>query len=1405
MRLFFAAAAVFASALTLTAGELVDSKGRFGTREWTFGPGKGENASIVLPANAGVIRVKTRMRTDGLVGGKEDWMNGRLAMSFHDAAGKQVGGWPNVFGFSGDTPWTDCERDYVVPAGAVKLNISERHFGTAGKVTFAPVSVTLVRNRPLRPENAPVPAGVAGDPESLDGAQRLETGTRTRYSLNGLWRARPAFATEDATCVPGDEDGWGWGKIPGVWSRKWSNWSGQDFILSDWWTFGGTGGAIDVEAQDVWWYRRAFVVPREAVGRRAVLTFTMVSTRAIAFVDGRKVGEITFPGGEIDVTEALKPGSRQTLALLVSGLPLGADALHFNAADRVDKRKDVVRLRGITGDLWLDLGPKDGRIAEVWTETSVARGEITFCARFEGKEIPHCLKAFVDGCGEKKTFEGAVTAGKPGEFRFTAAWKDAKLWDTHTPGNLYTCRLALVRRDGTAIDEALPFRFGFRDLKLDGRNALLNGKPIHLRSLTFPAMTGGATLANRESAASAVRRMQSLGFNSVVAENYDFRPGAVSHIDSVLEACDETGLLYAFTLPHLKDFGDVKFLADPENERRYRELTAWAISRVRNHPCVVAYAIDHNGHGYVGDMNPTRMDGTYDAAPEGRLPDHNWYLKRRKAGTRLKEVIEELDPTRSVYHHASGTYGDYHTVNIYLDWAPIQERSDWLEDWSMRGVKPMFLDEWGCPHIANWSSYRGPLFIWRYPAYHSLWAQEYAAAFRGDAAYEGNDIVRRALDDEERRWATGRPFSYGAMLYSGCPLSEWETNYHEILGRYLDDNWRSLRAWGVTAMLPWDGARMFRRVAKGTDRPNPDAYRDLKRSGIVPDRFLVSDNYFLDRGAPAEFEATAYGKSFQRWNGSDCAFIGGDPVFTEKRHVFRPGETVRKRFVILNDRRVDQTVAWSCALGESKLSGSVSVPAGGRVDVPVSFVAPRQPGDGEIRAEFRFEGDVRQTDVFAVTTLAAGKVPQVPDLLLYDPKGLTAAEFRRLGIGFVPLDDLSSRTVTNGQAIVIGRQALTPEVYGKIVRRPIRQAKGEWTGRVLVFEQDESVLNALGFRTQAYGLRNAFPRYRDACFRSLAETMLRDWAGEATLLTPHFEDVDEVEHAYARRTWAGYANTRVWRCKCRGNVASVLLEKPATGDWRALCDGAFDLEYAPLLTMVNGRGSVTFCQLDVTARTVPEPAAEEIVKELVASLAAPQPWAKSGKTLGMKAFFWTRNAEAAFNHDPAAPSKGPFVVSRGAKKPEGLDGLVAAGAKVLCCGFTAEEVNAWSPVKLPVADVKGAHYTRIETVPPELNGASNADWAWHGAMDFAAFTDNVPDGNNAFRVVRHGKGAYVFWQVPPWMIDCEERPYLRHTRRHANALFARLLFNLGFRSETDAPHYLDAPVAEDDPYRYYRW
>ena len=59
-------------------------------------------------------------------------------------------------------------------------------------------------------------------------------------------------------------------------------------------------------------------------------------------------------------------------------------------------------------------------------------------------------------------------------------------------------------------------------------------------------------------------------------------------------------------------------------------------------------------------------------------------------------------------------------------------------------------------------------------------------------------------------------------------------------------------------------------------------------------------------GAEADFARTKVGDVLYRWNREDCAFIGGEGVFTDKRHHYRPGEELRKTLVILNDRRVEQ-------------------------------------------------------------------------------------------------------------------------------------------------------------------------------------------------------------------------------------------------------------------------------------------------------------------------------------------------------------------------------------------------------------------------------------------------------------------------------------------------------------------
>ena len=90
-------------------------------------------------------------------------------------------------------------------------------------------------------------------------------------------------------------------------------------------------------------------------------------------------------------------------------------------------------------------------------------------------------------------------------------------------------------------------------------------------------------------------------------------------------------------------------------------------------------------------------------------------------------------------------------------------------------------------------------------------------------------------------------------------------------------------------------------------------------------------------------------------------------------------------------------------------------------------------------------------------------------------------------------------------------------------------------------------------------------------------------------------------------------------------------------------------------------------------------------------------------------------------------------------------------------------------------------------------------------MDFDAFTETSAEGNAAFRLVRHGNGWLAFWQVPPWAIDEVAKPYLRTTKRHAQYMLCRLLGNMECNFGGTAIRYADVPVAEDDPYRYYRW
>lgn len=1353
------------------------------------GKGTSLGQRLRLSPDIAKLKLSVRMRTAGVLRGRMDWQDARLALEFRDEAGKHVDPWPDSPHAVGDTPWTIYERELRVPTGAATFSLGCSMLGDSGTAEFDDIHVSVLRLRSRSKDDAPLPAG-ADEPWDMARAQRERSATRERICINGLWRFRPLLAGE-TDGLPGANEGWGWFKVPGMWAG-----GAQTQWLS---------GLVEDRLQDVSpdqaWYQRTFTAPADWQGARMLLDFTMVQTHARVFIDGRPAGEVWFPGGRLDISEAVRPGTQQVLAVLLTARPLETEATSFSAPDRVTATRATVARKGLTGDVFLVREPRTPTIDDVRIDTSTRKAAITFAAQVTlAAGCRYVMKARVlDGDRIVKTCASEpfdATHLRDGRFAVADSWADAKRWDLDTPGNLYRAVLTLCDADGAVLDETLPTTFGFREFWCEGRDFMLNGTPLHLRALFTTNIASAADLACLPACERTCQEMQKLGFNALITSNYSFEPGEVGYLDALFTATDRLGLVAAFSLPHGKDFNWK--MDDPRQQERYRQLCAFLVRRAQNHPSIMLYSMNHNATGYYGDQNPLKMDGRYAPA----FPPDSWSGRNRHQARIAAGIAKALDPTRPVYHHQSGNLEDVYTVNCYLNWAPLQERSDWLEHWSTQGVKPLFFVEWGLPHISSWSSFRGPQFIWRHEAFQQVWDSEFAAAYLGQRAYRMTERKIAGQEHEERLFAAGKPFPWSTLIRH---LKEQDENYREVQALMCDDNWRSHRAWGISAMLPWDQEGLWRRVRPPANPTIavPDAMKDLQRPGIVPDVLRPGGQVILTCD-PENYEPTVLGRSFARWNRPLLGWIGGgpDPLrFTGKDHVFHAGETVAKQLVLLNDTRRDITCHWSCALGTAgfQREGHVVITPGARTLVPLAIPLPAdcRPDAHVITARFDFgQGEV-QEDRVTIDVLATGPLPPAHRVALYDPQGSTKALLDRCGIPSRPL--AADGSPADDEVLVVGRQALTTD-------GPMPLLDGVADGRrILVLEQDAEVLaRRFGFRINIHGERKLFARLPDhPALAGLTEDHLHDWRGAATLVPPHL-DTPVLETGDPRWRWCGFSNTRVWRCGNQGNVASVLIEKPERGDFRPILDGSFDLQYAPLLEHVDGKGRIIFCQLDVTGRTDREPAAERLLVNLCRHLegAAPTPTRRvlyAGGDAGT-----TLLADLGVRSEPFAgqPLDAHTLLVLGPKPPviPAFTAALDGGLNVLGLGLDAAEVDALLPgrIRMKTSTIVPSLVERF--TDPALAGISNAELHWRTRLELPAFMRDgdgpCVDGHEVLRVVRQGKGVLVLDQAPPWRFDYAAKPYVRTTFRRTSFLAARLLANLGAPFARAVAYAAEPPVTD---------
>ncbi len=1150
------------------------------------------------------------------------------------------------------------------------------------------------------------------------------------------------------------------------------------------------------------WFRRDVEVPPSWIGRRIILHFNALATDAFVYCNGEFAGQLGFDGGDVDVTKWAVPGKAFTVSILIVHRQ---STEYLPLLTTVDSRWQTI---GINGDVYLDSTPigvtlGDCRIVTAVTPEKnlsvtvplhVPNGEDTTGLSWRCRVVDDD-RVLLDMKGNLPADATAIAVQAP--------LPEAVCWDVGQP-KLYILHLQLLR-ENSIIDELLPVRFGFREFKVEGRHFMLNGVRLNLKPCAYWGLFGN--WFTTEAIRHWIRNAMKLGYNYVYTDAIN-NPGRPDLIPHFLDICDEEGMLVGVdTLPVNGMFEAI--FQKPVEEQWLRVVSHAVVPNV-NHPSVVMWRMNMNARGYGQDQNPYYLDGKKDFAPDSDA------AVATKGLLRSNELVKALDPTRPTYNHACGRIGELYTLNNYLGWPEIQDLREWLKVWVAEGSKPLFMVEQATPYPGDFQM-RDPTHWWR----NEPLMTEYGAICLGDRAYELEkdefvDVPATHWQPDSRTWRS----LYTYYTYRFPPIVD------ECSAAYYEAMLPAWRTWGISGGVnAWENA--FRRVKKQKNGqtigmpeiPVPIDWKNLQRPGFVYDRWRYDEGgggeirSLFDRGLPEEeefFEPTLRATVMPKLIAPLYAYIGGPETrWYTVEHAFRAGESFEKTIICINDRRKEAAfdIRWSCRVGDAVVAsgkGRVAVPPGEVRKLSVKLAVPEleERQDAVLQAVVTVDGEAVNVKDFMMEfhpkTTAAATSPT--GWVLYDPEGQTAKALLAIGID-MPVIATSEELPTDCRGLVIGCKALEGDVRFEAFDRRVREGL-----RVIVFEQSAATLQrTFGLRTLASGLRSVNIRAAGhPALKGIRPEDLKDWRGETSLEPLTMERPDLL----AEQRFIG--DHHVWRCSLEGVVASTVVEKPHAMGCIPLLDAGFDLRYMALWETTTGKGSMLFCQLDVTDRAGKEPAADRLLRNVVEYMA----------TRG--------DAQAAqlVDEPSAANSHDVFLLKRDtAFDTQSLKAFMDAGGVVIVSGAKAQPAAGLAmafgfAVK---EDVRWKNALSSAALPPELRGVSPAEVHWRDRRTVPVVTAVPSNGwkspSGVLAVIPVGKGRMVWLSGCPEDFSKEERPDLGFTHVNSVRLITMALANAGVQvgpewasfitkgveRPKEAEIYVDTRTEHDDPYANMRW
>jgi len=406
------------------------------------------------------------------------------------------------------------------------------------------------------------------------------------------------------------------------------------------------------------WYRKAFESAGVPDGLRAFVRFGAVNYRAEVYLNGQKLGSHVggFTPFTFEVTQLLRRGTNSLVVKVDNkrtkdGVPtLNTDWWNYGGITRAVKLVTVPKK--FIADHRLALESETTRAISGWVQiTGAAAGE---SVELSVPELGATLSAKTDA------------AGRAG-FRFIPA--KLELWSPEAP-KLYEVRIAHV---GNAISE----RIGFRTVRTQGKQILLNGKPVFLRGICiheeFP-LHGAGRVNTAEKARQLLIWAKELNCNFVRLAHYP-------HNEAMTRLADELGVLVWSEVP-------VYWTIDWTNAATYQNAQSQLadnIERDANRASIVIWSLANET-----PVSKARTKFLSDLAVKARSLDSTRLLsaameKHGKPGAQNVNLVQ--DPLAEVV--------DVVAFNQYVGWYDGLPEKCAKVSWEIPYNKPVFVSEFG--------------------------------------------------------------------------------------------------------------------------------------------------------------------------------------------------------------------------------------------------------------------------------------------------------------------------------------------------------------------------------------------------------------------------------------------------------------------------------------------------------------------------------------------------------------------------------------------------------------------------------------------------------------------------------------------------------------------------------------